>query len=92
MSSVSHDLTATPDAKEEDEVVGETRDMSEAERQSGGMLTSAAATFCCGGPESVQRGNKEYEFRDKSEQRSYLERQLLGNQDFYSRTLTFNLY
>ncbi|XP_056120317.1 nuclear receptor coactivator 7 isoform X1 [Rhinichthys klamathensis goyatoka] len=78
VSSVSHDLTATLDAKEEDEVVGETRDMSEAERQSGGMLTSAAATFCCGGPDSVQRGNKEYEFRDKSEQRSYLERQLLG--------------
>ncbi|KAG1971864.1 nuclear receptor coactivator [Pimephales promelas] len=74
MSSVSHDLTATLDAKEEDEAVGETRDMSEAEE----MLTSAAATFCCGGPDSVQRGNKEYEFCDKSEQRSYLERQLLG--------------
>lgn len=57
--------------------------MAEAERQltleSGGMLTAAAATFCCGGPDSVQRGNKEYEHTDKSEQRSDLERQLLGN-------------
>ncbi|XP_048047050.1 nuclear receptor coactivator 7 isoform X2 [Megalobrama amblycephala] len=81
-SSISHDLTVTLDAEEEDEVVGETGDMAEAERQltleSGGMLTAAAATFCCGGPDSVQRGNKEYEHTDKSEQRSDLERQLLG--------------
>lgn len=78
VSSISHDLTL--DAEEEDEVVGETGDMSETERQltleSGGMLTAAAATFCCGGPESVQIGNKEH--ADKSEQQSYLERQLLG--------------
>ncbi|XP_067311606.1 oxidation resistance protein 1 isoform X2 [Pseudorasbora parva] len=80
VSCISHDLTATLDAEKEDEVVGETGDMSEAERQltleSGGMLTAAAATFCCGGPDSVQRGNKEH--TDKSEQQSYLERQLLG--------------
>lgn len=92
-SSISHDLTATLNAEEEDEVVGETGDMAEAERQltleSGGMLTAAAATFCCGGPDSVQRGNKEHEHTDKSEERSDLERQLLGNQEFYL-TLKFN--
>lgn len=68
--------------------------MAEAERQltleSGGMLT-AAATFCCGGPDSVQRGNKEYEHTDKTEQQSYLERQLLGNY-FVQNYLTCSKY
>lgn len=83
-SSVSHDPTATPAAnpEEEDEEGGEAGDMAKTEKQltleSGGMLT-AAATFCCGGPDSIQRGNKEYEHADKTEQQSYLERQLLGN-------------
>lgn len=85
----------TLDAEEEDEVAGETGDMAEAERQltleTRGMLT-AAATFCCGGPDSVPTGSKEYEHTDKSEQRSDLERQLLGNQEFYSRILTFKLF
>ncbi|KAK2878789.1 hypothetical protein Q8A67_019580 [Cirrhinus molitorella] len=82
-SSVSHDPTVTPGAnpEKEDEEGGEAGDMAEAERQltleSGGMLT-AAATFCCGGPDSVQKGNKDYEHTDKTEQQSYLERQLLG--------------
>uniref|UniRef100_A0A671QSC4 Oxidation resistance protein 1-like n=1 Tax=Sinocyclocheilus anshuiensis TaxID=1608454 RepID=A0A671QSC4_9TELE len=82
-SSVSHDPTATPAAnpEEEDGEGGEAGDMAETERQltleSGGMLT-AAATFCCGAPDSIQRGNKEYEHTDKTEQQSYLERQLLG--------------
>lgn len=56
--------------------------MAETERQltleSGRMLT-ATATFCYGGPDSIQKGNKEYEHTDKTEPQSYLERQLLGN-------------
>ncbi|XP_016125336.1 oxidation resistance protein 1 isoform X2 [Sinocyclocheilus grahami] len=82
-SSVSHDLTATPAAnpEEEDGEGGEAGDMAETERQltleSGGMLT-AAATFCCGAPDSIQRGNKEYEHTDKTEPQSYLGGQLLG--------------
>ncbi|XP_043119259.1 oxidation resistance protein 1 isoform X1 [Puntigrus tetrazona] len=82
-SSVSHDPNATlaANAEEEEEEGGEAGDMAETERQltlqSGGMLTTAA-TFCCGGPDSIQRGSKEYEHTDKTEQQSYLERQLLG--------------
>ncbi|XP_016297687.1 oxidation resistance protein 1-like [Sinocyclocheilus anshuiensis] len=82
-SFVSHDPTAISGAnpEEEDEEGGEAGDMAKAERQltleSGGMLT-AAATFCCGGPDSVQRGNKAYGHTDRTKQQSYLERQLLG--------------
>lgn len=77
----SRDPTAPPslNAEIEDEESGETGDMAEAERQltlqPGGMLT-AAATFCCGGPDSVQRGNNPFEHSDKTQQ-SYWERQLL---------------
>lgn len=80
----SCDPTAAPSAKAEveDEESGETGDMAEAERQltlqSGGMLT-AAATFCCGGPDSVQRGNNPFEHSDKTQQQSYWERQLLAD-------------
>ncbi|XP_059376287.1 nuclear receptor coactivator 7 isoform X1 [Carassius carassius] len=78
-SSVSHGPTKNPE--EEDEEGGEAGDMAETERQltseSGGMLT-AAATFCCGGQDSILRGNKEYEHMEKAEPKSYLETQLLG--------------
>ncbi|XP_052009489.1 nuclear receptor coactivator 7-like isoform X2 [Xyrauchen texanus] len=79
-SCVSHDLPAALGAiAEKGEDPG---DMAEAETQltleSGGMLTAAAATFCCGGPDSVHRGNTKYEHMDSTKPQSCLDRQLLG--------------
>ncbi|XP_052386056.1 oxidation resistance protein 1 isoform X2 [Carassius gibelio] len=80
---VSHNTTtiSAVNPEKEDEEGEEPGDMAKAERQvtleSGGMLTTAA-TFCCGGPDSAERGNKAYEHTDRTEPQSYLERQLLG--------------
>lgn len=57
--------------EKEDEEGGETGDMAEAERQlslESGRILTAAATFCCGGPDGEHR----------MEQQSCLDKQLLG--------------
>lgn len=54
----------------------ETGDMAEVERQltlESGRILTAAATFCCGGPDG------EYEHSSRVEQQSGLDKQLLGN-------------
>lgn len=73
--SVLHDLPVGAKVEKEDEEGGETGDMAEAERQlslESGRILTAAATFCCGGPDG------EYEHRSRMEQQSCLDKQLLG--------------
>ncbi|TRY83466.1 hypothetical protein DNTS_016211, partial [Danionella cerebrum] len=71
----SHDLTShlPMNADKEDRDNGEPGNKAKTEMEltleTGGMLT-AAATFCCGGPDSVARGKSENEHPDKSKQES----------------------
>lgn len=69
-------MTLGTKAEKEDEEGMETGDMAEVERQltlESGRILTAAATFCCGGPDG------EYEQRSRVEQQSGLDKQLLGN-------------
>ncbi|KAA0711135.1 Oxidation resistance protein 1 [Triplophysa tibetana] len=76
--STLHHLPVTlgTKAEKEDEEGTETGDMAEVERQltlESGRILTAAATFCCGGPDG------EYEHRSTMEQQSGLDKQLLGS-------------
>lgn len=84
--SVLHDLPVTLGVKteKEDEEGGETGDIAEAEGQlslESGRILTAAATFCCGGPDS------DYEHRSRMEQQSCLDKQLLGTPTSSSGTV-----